>query len=127
MIRLDQDVRKLEALLGGAVATSQPVCVVFYRDKRNPVETSKETTVQTAALNGATAVTICSGPARGVYREVEALFLRNADSANATTTVRVNDNGTSYQLASFVLRPGDMLQYTDAAGWRVLDVLGRTR
>lgn len=127
MIRLDNDLRKLEALLAGAVATTQPVSEVQYRDKRNLIENSKETTSQFATLNGATPVTICSAPGRAIYREVEEVIIRNPDSANVTATVRLNDNGTSYQIAGFVLRPNDQLQYTAAGGWRVMDSLGRLR
>lgn len=127
MIRLDSDTRKLEAVLAGAVATTQPVCSVSYRDKRNLVENSKETTLQLATLNGATAVAICNAPSRAIYREVESVFLRNADSANVVATVRLNDNGSVYRLASFTLKPGDQLQYTDASGWRVMDNQGRIR
>jgi hypothetical protein len=127
VIRLDSDVRKLEAVLSGAVATSQPVAAVSYTDAQSKVNNKKDTGLQASVFNSTTAVSICDAPARGIYREIELIQIRNADSASATVTIRMNDNGTTLRQVKFSIRAGDFLQYTHGNGWQVLDSTGRLR
>jgi hypothetical protein len=128
VIRLDTDTRKLEALLAGAVATTQPSVYVSYRDRENSLDATKEIAEQlTAVMTGATPITVCDAPGKNVCREIDTIAARNNDTAVVTLTLRVNDNGTTYQLVKFTLQVGDHLEYTDMAGWQVIDVNGNLR
>jgi hypothetical protein len=128
MIRLDTDTRKLQALLAGAPATTQPDVMVSYRDVQSGLNYGRETCTQlTPAMTGATPVDVCDAPGRGVYREVDGIVVRNNDSASVVATVRLNDNGTAYPLVTFTLAVGDILTYAHGLGWRVVDLYGNLR
>ncbi len=123
MLRLNNVNRKLQALLAGAPATTQPDVIVSYSDK-NPNDETYTGAPQLTAMNGVTAVDICSAPASGVVRDVDYISIRNNDTASVTVTVRYNDNATLYKLVSLALATGEQLLYTHATGWTCNDING---
>lgn len=116
MIKLDTTTRSLQALLAGAVTTNQLPVTVGYSDGTSATYTGA---AQLTLTNSVTPVTICSAPASGVVRDIDYIAVSNTDTAAATVTVRVNDNGTFYEQAKTTLQPGRQLVYTHAAGWNV--------
>lgn len=124
MIRLDTYQRKLQALLSGAITTSQPTAVVCYTDKEN--ENQKKFFVEsvTSTFNGVTAVDILPAPDKAMVREVDSIHIRNNDTVAATVTVRINDNGTNYELVKVTIQSGETLVYTDSEGWKVFTLSG---
>lgn len=125
MIVLNTANRSLQYLLGGAVTTNQLPFVCNYvnttREGRNHPNSANGTS------NNATAVTILAAPAAGEKRNVQSLSIYNADTASATMTIRLNDNGTMRNMVVVILAVGDMLIYTSSAGWFVLDSNGQIK
>lgn len=106
----------LTAVLGGAVATTNPQCLIEWRDGGHVATTS-------VALNGDTAVTLLDSPRGG--RGVEGVRVLNLDTASVTLTLsRVAADGTSWTVASLTLGAGYLLEMTPA-GLRVLDSTGQ--
>jgi hypothetical protein len=119
MIRLNTTTRSLQALLAGAITTNQLPVTVGYSDGTSAVYTGA---AQLTLTNSATPVTICSAPASGVVRDIDYIAVSNTDTAAATVTVRLNDNGTLYEQVKATLSAGRQLVYTHASGWNVGDV-----
>lgn len=124
MIRLDTYQRKLQAVLGGAVATTQPTSVVCYTDKENENQKKFFIEAVTTALNGTTAVDICPAPDKAMVREIDSIHINNKDTAAITLTVRINDNGTNYELVELTILSGETLVYTKSDGWKVITQYG---
>lgn len=119
MIRLNI-ARKLEAVLAGAVATTQPDVLVAYRDTVKSENAQFSTFTKPVTMNGASAVTICDGPVSGALREVDFVNVRNNDTASITVTIRVNDAGVTYTLRKVTLATLDQLCYSFVRGWYVV-------
>lgn len=124
MLRLDTINRKLQLILGGAVATSQLPVTVSYSDKTAAAYTGA---TQLSTSNGATAVDICNAPAAATVRDIDYLSVRNADTAPAAVTLRLNDNGTLHPIVVVTLAVGDHLAYTHGSGWEVRDSVGTVK
>lgn len=122
MIVLNTATRSLEYLLGGVITTAQLPFVVNY------VNTTREGANHQNSANGisnsGTAVTVLAAPLAGEKRTVQSFSVYNADTVNATVTVRLNDNATIRKIVVVVLVSGDHLIYTSAAGWFVLTAEG---
>lgn len=124
MIRLDTTTRKLQMLLAGAPAATQPDILVCYADKTATAYTGG---TQPSVGNGVTAVDICPAPAAATTRIVDFINVKNNDSASIVCTVRLNDNATLYKLVTFTLLTGETLQFLNGVGWLVLDVNGNRK
>ena len=122
MIVLNTANRSLQYLLGGVVTANQLPFVVGY------VNTTREGQNHPNSANGtsnnATAVTILAAPNAGEKRTIQFLTIRNADTVDATVTIRFNDNATLRDMPVVVLNTGDTLIYTTASGWFVLSSAG---
>lgn len=121
MLRLDSTLRKLEVVLAGAVATTQPSFVASWSDATSISYTGGSTPGVTA---GAAAVTAVAAPGAGVIRDVDYLTVRNGDTAAVVLTVQYNDNGTVYGIITVTLASGSQLTYTHGSGWQVIDAAG---
>ena len=124
MIRLDATTRKLQAVLAGAVTTNQLPCTVSYSDKTS---TDYVGATQLTNTNSTTAVDICAAPGATTVRDIDYLSIRNRDTAAATVTVMLDDNGTDYEIVKAALAVGDQLIYTHGDGWRVIDADGNLK
>src|SRR3990167_4785019 len=91
----------LTAVLGGAVATTEPSYSAIWKD-------SNGSNQQTGAMTSDTAVTLIAAPQAGV-REVQSVDIYNADTASVTVTLTKVDNGTSRTLTKITLATGDTL------------------
>lgn len=126
MIRLDRTNRSIEALLGGAVATTQPEVVVSYRDKPNPQSREFLPGSKITQTNSATPVTIVPAPGNATLREIDFVSLRNRDTASVNATIRYNDNGTTYTIVTVLIPVGGHLIYS-LGSWSVIDSTGGRR
>lgn len=124
MIRLDSHLQKLQAFLNVAAATTQPTSVVCYTDKENEAQKKFFIESVTSSLNNTTAVDICPAPDKAVVREIDSVHIRNNDTADGTITVRINNNGTSYELIKVIVKAGETLVYTRSEGWKVITQYG---
>lgn len=121
MIRLDATTRKLQAVLSGAITTSQLPIVVSWSDKTSSTYSGGTTVINS---NSTTAVDICAAPGASTNRDVDSITIYNADTVAATVAVRYNDNGTTYILTKVVMPVGATLKYTHAANWQMIDSTG---
>lgn len=124
MIRLDTTTRKLQAVLSGVVAANQLPIVVSYSDKTS---TTYNGGTALSNTNSTTAVDACVAPAASTIRDIDLISIKNLDTAVATITIRLNDNGTLYIIAILALNAGDQAIYTHGDGWRVLSSTGEIK
>ena len=122
MITLNTTTRKLQAVLGAAVAANQLPILVGWADKTTTTYTAGATPSNS---NSTTAVDICAAPGASTVREIDSIIVRNRDTAAATLTIRYNDNATTYDIFTVTLSAGHMLVYAHGTGWQVMDSLGR--
>lgn len=121
---LDATTRKIQALMSGAAATTNPTVTAGWVDLTTTATTQGGTP---SNLNGVTAVDIVDAPAGSTQRKVNSIYIYNIDTAAVTVTVRYNDNATLYKIVVITLAVGDTLCYTDVGGWFVIDSSGGTK
>ena len=119
---LDATTKKIQLLLG-AVATSSACNVTADWVDFTTSTTTPGLTPSTS--NGVTAVDIVTAPASSTQRKVNFISVCNTDTDFVAVTIRLNDNGTTYNyLSAFLLAPNSTLQFTDMRGWVVIDAAG---
>ena len=116
MIILNTTTSVLQAVLAGAITTSQPEAVVAFRDVNPNGEETKYSTQRTA-LNSGTDVTICDAPVQGFVRYVDTITVYNKDTVNAVVTVKIDVSGTEYILVKNTLATTKTLGYEHSTGW----------
>ena len=129
MIILSETTDTLQVVLSGAVTANQLKCYTSWTVTgqrtagKRPVALLSGRTV--ADTNNATDVTIAPAPASGTQRIIDFVSVFNADTVNATVTVKIDANGTEYILWRGVLATGEMLQYSD--GFKVMTIAGAVK
>ena len=121
MIILSATSDNLQAVLAGNVTTSQLQCSTFWRDV---TETTYIPGRTVAATNNITDVNIAPAPATSTQRIIDFISIYNADTVNATVTIKLDANGTEYILFKGILGTGEMLQYNDKNGFTVMTIAG---
>jgi hypothetical protein len=124
MITLAAATSKLQILLSGAKTTADCPWVACWVDVTTTAYTPGELD---GATNGVTAVDIVGVPAASTERSLKAFFMRNADTAAITPTIRYNANGTGRDIFTATLAVGDCLQYSDTGGFLVTDSSGQLK
>ncbi len=117
MIILDNTTRLLQVLLGGAITTNQ---LHFTAQFVDVTETTYTPISSNGVTNSPTPVTLVAAPGSSTQRVVKYLSIYNADTANATVTVRYNDNATLRTLCVITLATLSLLEYTDTTGFGVI-------
>ena len=115
MLVLASTTDTLEVDLIAAHTTSALPFFVSYRDITTTAYTPGR---QFGTTNGTTDVQLLAAPAASTQRVVDLITIRNADTVAHTVTVRYVDNTTEYNIVTFQLAVGDVLQYSDGAGWQ---------
>lgn len=112
----------MQAVLSGAVATTQPQVTVCASDQSSsgyaglaPVRTT---------LNSTTDVTILSAPAASTFRDVDYLSVYNADTASVTVTIKFDQSGADTIILTVTLATLEQLEFTHGSGWKVLTASG---
>lgn len=121
MIVLDGSTKSLELVLAGAITSNQLPFVASYLDNTASGETPIE---NDGATNNTTAVTVVAAPSGGSLRRVTFVSVFNRDTAAATVTVQLNNNGTGRILCKVTLAVGSTLTYTDDEGFRTTGANG---
>ena len=124
MLILTETTDNLQVVLGGTVTTNQLRCMACWRDITTTAYTPGRTVVNT---NNTTDVNIVSSPAASTQRVVDFLNIYNADTAQATVTVKLDANGTEYILWSGLLGVGERLEFTNEGGFKAYDSSGRLK
>lgn len=75
-----------------------------------------------ALTNGTAEVEVVGSPTAGVRRVVRCLSVYNADTAEATVTVRVNDGTNSYLICKVAIQPEETLTAIGPSGY--IDMVG---
>lgn len=114
MIVLSETTDKLEAVLAGSVTTNQLRCFASWRDRTATTFAAGRTAINT---NNTTDVAIVPAPAASTQRIIDLVNIYNADTVAQTVTVKLDADGTEYQLVKILLNPGETLTYIEGAGW----------
>ena len=114
MIILTNTTDNLQIVLAGNVTANQLNVVTSYRDITNTTYTPGRTVVNT---NNTTDVNIVPAPAASTQRVVDFISVYNADTADATVTIKFDANGTEYIIYKTVLGVGDTLRFIEGAGF----------
>lgn len=132
MITLDSSVRKLQALLSGAVTTTECPMMVTYRV--NPAspgqgQTTPVTRPQRSTTTGNTAVDILDAPGDSrSAKTVTGFSFVNVDTAVVSLTLRLYDNGvTTGSIGVFTLQVGDALYWSESRGFYAKDSNGNEK
>lgn len=116
---LNTTTKKVQILLGGTIATNQSSVVVDYVDFTSTTTTPGN---QFSNTNSTTAVDIVNAPATSTQRKVNLITVCNKDTNYIYVTIRLNDNGTTYNyVASVLVPPSGTLQFTDTDGWKIIN------
>lgn len=121
MIILSATTDKLEAILSGAVVTKQLPCYTSWRDRTSTTFIAGRTAINT---NSGTEVDISGSPGANTQRVIDSITIFNSDTANATVTIRLNANGTTYILFKCTLATEEMLMYQEGTGFYVMSNAG---
>jgi hypothetical protein len=98
---------------------------VSYVDADSTTYQPKESN---SVINTAGTTTILSAPASNHHHGAKNLSVFNTHAtASNTVVVQLNANSTLIELAQATLGPAESMQWTDAAGWCVLDAQGRRK
>ena len=124
MIILTETTDNLQAVLGGSITANQLRCATFWRD----VTTTTYVPGRTLTLtNNTTDVNIAAAPISSTQRIIDTITIYNADTVNATVTVKLDADGTEYILWKGILATGEMLQYNDKTGFAVMTIAGAVK
>ena len=118
MIILSNTTDNLQVVLAGNVSANQLQCVSSWRDITTTAYTPGRTVINT---NNTTDVNVVAAPAASTQRVVDLVNIYNNDTANATVTVKLDDNGTEYILWKGVISPMQTLSYVEGAGFTLSD------
>lgn len=124
MIVLQDTNDTIEVVLAGAITTNQLPCTVSWRDITTTGYTPGGSRSNT---NSTTAVSLVAAPGASTQRVIDNITIFNNDTATATVTVRIDDNGTEYILTKATLATGETLEYADGQGWRSLNTQGAVK
>lgn len=120
MLILAQTTDTIKVVLGGAPVTQLPI-VSSYRDVTTSAYTPGRNAINT---NSTTPVDAVGAPAASTQRVIDFINIYNPNTANATVTVRLDLNGTSYDLTSVTLAQGERLVYQESIGWQTFTIAG---
>ncbi len=118
---LDQST-KLEAVLSGAVAASQPEVHVSYRDWTQDGQKTIPANYP-SVLSSASDVTILPAPTKNPIREPFRVSIYNKDSSPVTVTVKTDD-GTERIIIKATLATLEVLAFEKGRGWYALNSSG---
>lgn len=124
MLILTAETDKIQAVLAGNVTANQLQCMSSWRDITTTAYTPGRTVINT---NQTTDIDLVGSPAASTQRVVDFLSVYNADTANATITIKFDANGTEYILCKVTLATGERLEYQDGKGFNVFDSSGRIK
>jgi hypothetical protein len=118
---LDTTTDTIELVLAANVTTSQ---LHYYTSFNVVTSTSLTPSKQFGSSNNTTAVTILSAPSSNQQHQLRYCSIYNCDSASATVTIRLNNNGTFRNLLVVTLLVGEYVQFTYGKGWQCFHANG---
>lgn len=121
MIILTETTDNLQVALSGAVTLNELNCASSWRDITSATYAAGRTVCNTS---GATDVNIVPSPAASTQRVVDFISIFNADTDNASVTIKIDANGTEFILFKTILGVGERVEYIDGQGFRVFSNSG---
>lgn len=121
-MHLDATTKSLEGVLASAPATTNPTFDVAYND-----HTTSSLTLGDAsgAFNGTTDVVLVNAPAASTQRQIVRIAIANVDTIPHFVTLFKDVSGTEYTIIRVWIKPGEELNWTREASWRIIDSEGR--
>lgn len=116
MLILTETTDNLQIVLGGSVTANQLQCMACWRDITTTAYSPGRTVVNS---NNTTDVNLVPAPNSSTQRVIDFLSVYNADTADATVTIKIDANGTEYIIWKDVLSPGDVVRFIEGAGFNV--------
>lgn len=122
MYYLDKPGKKMEIVLAGAVTANQlEITAHYFWHLPQETTTLRRGADKNTTSNNTTDVTIVDAPVlQGHIVNVHSITIHNKDTAPATPTVKIDDNGTESILMKQAIGTGESLVYEDGAGWQLL-------
>ncbi len=111
MITLDTTLKNLELKLAGAVSTTELPWTIAYVDISQSTFGVSSSVEGDGTSAGASVVTLAAAPSANLSREIKHISVFNIDTAAATVTIQINNNGTKRILWQSILQVGDTLEY----------------
>lgn len=123
-MKLDKSNKSIEIKLAGVVSANELTITASYTDKYQFGDSEVD-----LVTNGVTAVKVIGGPKAdgAMSRTINDVSIQNTDTAPATVTVQLNNNGTIRKIYKVTLQPDDTLFYELGRGWYILDKYGNTK
>ncbi len=127
MIALPNSSCKLQAKIGGAATTVNPVSVATYHDVTDSQGQKDRYGTQDEILTGATEVDIVDVAPRDAKRVIDSVSIHNQDSVAQTVTVQYYDGTDTRTVIKVSLDTLETLIYTANSGWHVLKSNGSVK
>lgn len=124
MIILSQTTDNLELVLGGAITTNQIQCLTSWRDRTSTTFVAGRSLRNS---NNTTDVILAVAPSTSTQRIIDFISVYNKDTANATVTIKFDDNGTEYILFKTTLAPDERIEYQEGKGFQVFASTGAVK
>ena len=121
MIRLNQSESQVLSVI---TAQNGANVTVAFLDKTasGDAEGSQLTNIITA-----TTTTVAASPEVGTARDIDYIGIRSTFAGTHAITVQISSSAVLYPMVNASLLISEVLQYTDAGGWRTLDANGRLK
>lgn len=119
---LSTNTQSLQLILNASAATTEPQFVISYKQWNK--ENRESIAVNRGTTTGGTAITLVAAPDAGAQREVQFIGVQNRDSGNLTVTIRLNDDGTTYDIYESTLSTNETLIYDKGAGFQSFTTAG---
>src|SRR5580693_5876296 len=113
MISINGTTQSIQAVMGMAATTTNPVFSVTYVDVNLTALVQANTNA--GSLNGTTPVAILSGTSDQL--SIKSCSIFNSDTVQQVITVQRNNSSTLFNLVKYTLNPGDSIHYESGNGW----------
>lgn len=113
MIILPNTSSSLEVILAGVVTTNQLPIVANWVDVLTADQSVSAFGESDLLTNSNVAVTVVAAPVNNHTRTIKSLTIFNADTVNATVTVRYNNGSTTRIMTKVTLATGETLEYVE--------------
>lgn len=121
MLVLTQVTDNILISLSTPVAANQLNCMSTWRDITSTTYTPGRTVANT---NNTSPVFLVPAPQDFTQRVIDHITVYNKDTANAEATIKFIANAAEYILFKSVLSPGEVIEYNDGNGFRVINTAG---
>lgn len=113
----------IQVSLDAPITTNPVDCLTTWRD----ITTTTYIPGRTPTRISSTALNIVPAPQDNIQRVVDHITIFNADTKNATVTIKFIVNATEHILFKTTLAPGEVIEYNEGNGFRVINTAGAVK